>query len=133
MSPRLLSFLTEIETALGEIDPSPQGGAWEGNRMVNNCVGLARLFLSVRVGPDRLQPTGAIQIQSHRLADGSVCLKAYLSWTGSDAETVHAIYDRSQMDWRNEARRLASAWISGQSQSAAETPAGAYEPLAAAV
>lgn len=130
MSPRLLSFLSDIETALSAADPAPQGGTWQSTRTVNNYLGLGRLYLSTRFNPERLQPLGAVQLQSHRLADGSVCLKAFLSWTGRPAETVHAIYDQPYLDWGAEARRLAAAWLSGQSHAAAD-PAMAYEPLAA--
>jgi len=87
MSPRLLSFLSDIETALSAADPAPQGGTWQSTRTVNNYLGLGRLYLSTRYNPERLQPLGAVQLQSHRLADGSVCLKAFLSWTGRQAET----------------------------------------------
>ena len=128
MSPRLLSFLSEIETALSAAEPAPAGGAWQGSRSVNSSLGLARLYLSTRYNAGRLEPAGAVQLQSHRLADGSVCLKAFLSWTGREAESVHAIYDRPQLDWRAEASRLAAAWLSGQSQAAAP----AFEALAAA-
>ena len=116
MSPRLLSFLSEIESALSTSEPAPEGGAWQSTRTVNHGLGLARLYLATRFNPERLQPLGSVQLQSHRLADGSVCLKAFLSWTGRDTETVHAIYDQPRLDWGGEARRLAAAWLSGKGQ-----------------
>jgi hypothetical protein len=127
MSPRLLSFLSEIETALGAVEPAPQGGSWQSTRMVNNCLGLARLHLSARLGNETLHPLGAVQLQAHRLADGTQCLKAFLSWNGRDSEAVYAIYDNPRLNWRLEARRLADAWLQGQA-AASEI----YEPLAAA-
>jgi hypothetical protein len=126
MSPRLLSFLSEIEYALSADEPAPQGGAWQSTRTVNNGLGLARLYLATRFNPERTEALGAVQLQSHRLADGSVCLKAFLSWNGTGTETVHAIYDKPNLDWAQEARRLATAWLDGKA-------AASSEPLAAAV
>jgi len=125
---RLLSFLSDIESALGAIDPAPRGGAWEAARMVNTTLGVAKLYLKARYNPSRIESLGGVQLQSHQLADGSVCLKAFLSWNGRDSESVHAIYDRPQLDWSGEARRLAEAWLSG---SKVAEPV-AYESLAAA-
>jgi len=125
MSPRLLSFLSDIESALSAGEPSPSGGTWQSTRTVNNGLGLARLYLSTRFNPERTQPLGAVQLQSHRLADGSHCLKAFLSWNGAGAEAVHAIYDKPGLDWAAEAHRLATAWLDGKTSAA--------EPLAAAV
>jgi alkylation response protein AidB-like acyl-CoA dehydrogenase len=116
MSPRLLSFLSEIEFALNADEPAPEGGAWQSTRTVNHGLGLARLYLATRFNPERLQPLGSVQLQSHRLADGSVCLKAFLSWTGRTTEAVHAIYDQPRIDWAAEARRVAAVWLSGKAQ-----------------
>ena len=125
ISPRLLSFLSDIESALSADEPAPEGGSWQTTRTVNNGVGLARLYLSSRHGSERTEALGAVQLQSHHLADGSLCLKAFLSWNGNGAETVHAIYDRPNLDWAVEARRLAKAWLEGKAAASAE-------PLAAA-
>jgi hypothetical protein len=96
--------------------------------MVNTSLGVAKLHLNTRYDPARVEPLGGVQLQSHRLADGSVCLKAFLSWNGRPAETVHAIFDRPHLDWGAEARRLAEAWLNGSK--GIETVA--YEALAAA-
>ena len=125
MSPRLLSFLSEIEVALNLGEPAPEGGTWQSTRTVNNGLGLARLYLATRFNPERTQDLGAVQLQSHRLADGSLCLKAFLTWNGTGAEKVHAIYDKPNLDWTQEARRLATAWLDGKIATGTETLAAA--------
>ena len=113
MLPRLLCFLSDVERALVADDPSPGNGAWQANRTVNYHLKLARLELSGRSGDQAPQVRGAINLQGFTLADGTPCLKAALSWTGSANETIHAIYTKPGIDWNTEARRVASLWLAG--------------------
>lgn len=115
---RLLSFLTEIEHALIADDPSPLGGAWEANRSVNYHQGIARLSLAVRAADGAVLSQGAVMIQQFQLADGSACVKAYLSWAGASDERVRSIYETPDTDWSTEARRTAAAWLAGREKSA---------------
>ena len=108
---RLLSFLTEIEKALSAESPAIDGGAWETIRMVNFHHGLARLTLTPRAGNEF--PAGAIFLQGFSLADGSQCLKANLSWKGSESLPVLAVYSTPQLNWKLEASRISSTWLEG--------------------
>ena len=119
MSPRLLSFLADIERALEADDPSPRGGVWENTRTVNYAQGLARLTLGSRSDVNQVQPSGTILLQSFQLADSSVCLKIFLRWAGSETEVSHAIYSREEVNWTTEARQLASTWLNGIGKEAA--------------
>jgi hypothetical protein len=110
---RLLSFISDFEQALAADDPSPNDGSWSCERHANYHLGLARLVLKVRTGTDAPQSRGAVLIQSFRLADGSQCIKATLSWTGSDVDDVHSVYDLPSLNWKSEARRLAALWQAG--------------------
>ena len=130
MSPRLLSFLSDIERALIAGEASPQGGTWDNIRTVNYHHGLARLTLAMRRDSELAQPLGTVLMQSFRLADGTICLKAFLSWTGNPAQTVHAIYERTDSDWKIEARRVANAWLHGRAKEVSADASG--ERLAAA-
>ncbi len=108
---RLLSFLTEIEKALIAESPVIDGGAWESSRMVNFHHGLARLTLVPREGNDF--PGGSIFVQSFELSDGSLSLKASLSWQGSDSFPIISVYSTPRLNWKLEASRIASSWLEG--------------------
>lgn len=110
---RLLSFLTEIEKALLAESPMIDGGAWDSSRMVNFHQGLARLSLSPREGNDFVG--GTVFLQAFKLADGSLCLKANLSWKDSKASLILAVYSTPQLNWKLEASRIASTWLEGPS------------------
>ena len=110
---RLLSFLAEIEKALVAESPVVDGGAWDSQRMINFNQGLARLSLAPRPGNDLPGTGGAIFVQTFVLADGSQCLKANLSWKGSEAFPVFAVYDTPTVNWKLEASRIAMAWLEG--------------------
>lgn len=130
MSLRLLSFLSDIERALQAGEAPSRGTVWDNIRTVNYHHGLARISLAVRRDAGAAQPLGTILLQSFRLADGTICLKAFLSWAGNPTQTVHAIYERTDSDWAVEARRISSAWRHGFAKATgAEAPA---ERLAAA-
>jgi len=113
MHSRLLSFLSDFERALLADDPSPDDGTWQTSRTVNYRNGLARLQLTVRLPDGGNKPRGGVLLQSYNLADGSACLKAHLSWTGTEASTMHAIFTKPGNDWKSQARRLASEWMAG--------------------
>ena len=130
---RLLSFLADIERALIAGSPVLEGGAWESQRMVSFHHGLARLTLVPRAGVDL--PGGNVFLQSFSLADGSLCLKASLSWKGSEALQVIPVYSTPNLSWKLEASRIATAWLQGPPAMSAPTVLGENElrPLAAAV
>lgn len=137
MSSRLLSLLTDIERALLANAPAPEGGTWDTLRLVNFRQGLARLTLAVR-SPSRVtSATGSILLQGFTLADGSVCLKANLSWQGTDRSAICAVYSKPGTNWRDEARQIADKWLGGRQQmneiTSVTKPAGAEEPADSAV
>lgn len=124
MHTRLLSFLTDVERALAADDPSPADGAWDAVRTVNYHLGLARLVLGVRrPGAGPVEPRGTILLQSYQLADGTPCLKAALSWAGSTASALRAIYSKPDVNWTGEARKVAAEWLAGPPAAAAEAAA----------
>jgi hypothetical protein len=106
MHTRLLSFLSDLERALAADDPAPLDGAWETTRTVNYHLGLARLSLNVRT-------RGQVLLQSYQLADGTPCLKAALSWTGTENGAARAIYSKPDINWTSEARKVAAEWMAG--------------------
>ncbi|MFZ5494881.1 MAG: hypothetical protein ACOZE5_06030 [Verrucomicrobiota bacterium] len=113
MHTRLLSFLSDFERALRADEPSPEDGEWQASRTVNYRNGLARLQLDV-ARPDRtVKPRGAVLLQSYKLADGTPCLKAQLSWAGAEQTVLHSIFAKPGCDWKTEARRLAAKWMAG--------------------
>lgn len=128
MTPRLLCFLSDIERSLAADDPSPSDGTWDNARSVNYSLAVARACLNARLPDGSLQPRGIINVQAYTLADGTACLKAGLSWTGSPAETVRSIYTKPGLNWTSEARRIAALWAAG---APAETPISALETDAA--
>lgn len=113
MQSRLLSFLSDFERALLADDPSPDEGSWQNERAVNYRTGLARVQLTVRLPDGQRRPRGVVLLQGFRLADGVSCLKAQLSWTGTESTSTHAIFTKPGCDWKSEARRLAASWMAG--------------------
>jgi hypothetical protein len=115
MSTRLLSFLNTIEQALMADDPEPQGGAWANTRTINFHLGLARLALGTTHERESAKTLGGIVLQSFALADGSICLRATLSWAGHDSDTdvTRSVFDKAGVNWQGEARQIAAAWLSG--------------------
>jgi hypothetical protein len=128
MLPRLLCFLSDIERALAADDPAPNDGQWDNARTVNYNLSLARLCLNARLADTTLQPRGIINLQAFTLADGTACLKAGLTWTGSAAESVQAIYTKPGLNWTSEARRVAAIWLGGPPAESTVTPAALAEP-----
>jgi hypothetical protein len=130
MSTRLLSFLNDIEYSLRTGDAPVASDGLETARSVNYHSGLARLAVSARTDAKVHQTLGAVLLQTFSLADGSLCLKVFLSWTGTRSEVIHAIYARPGIDWKTEAHRVASLWLDGRARASDAVPA--VESLAAA-
>jgi hypothetical protein len=129
----LLAFLNDIEEALRKESGLPADAAWNVSRIVNYHHGLARMTLTP---PPYVatQKRGAIFLQSVALADGRLCFKASLTWHGSDAFPTMEIISEPRVSWKNEAERIAAAWLIGPSSSG--TPFGSTQsasPLSAAL
>jgi hypothetical protein len=116
MSNRLLSLLTEIERVLISDHPPANGGTWDTLRLMNFNQGLARLTISV-LSPQRVTVgRGIILLQHFTLADETQCLKANLSWNGTDKTSSYAIYSKPSVDWNREAKQIAAKWLGGLTQ-----------------
>ena len=109
---RLLSFLTEIERAIRLETNADETSIWDTARIVNFKTGLARLTLAVRE-TDSGMPQGSVLVQHFALANGSFCLKASLTWDGSEANSIVSVYDTPMLNWKLEAVRIASTWLAG--------------------
>ncbi len=130
MHTRLLSFLSDIDNSLAADDPSPDDGAWETTRTVNYHLGLARLNLGVRTA-DGATLRGSVLLQGYELADGTACLKATLSWCGSESHIVRQIFTRPNVNWTSEARKIAAEWMGGPPASLVSTVEHENEKLVA--
>jgi hypothetical protein len=115
MPSRILSLLSDIETALHKDSPKHREGAWTNSRIINYQSGLARLSLGARSEATTAKPLGSILIQAFALADHSFCLRANLSWSDRESgpNIVHALYDKPGVDWAGEARQIAAKWLAG--------------------
>lgn len=110
---QLLSFLSEIGDALTKQSISDMGPTWDITRMVNYHHGLGRMNLTAPAGADDTQMRGAIFIQTYNLADGSLCLKANLSWQGSERFSTITVYSKPGLKWRTATAQIASSWLAG--------------------
>jgi hypothetical protein len=121
MQTRLLAFLHETERSIraGKPEPAPSA-TWETTRSVNYALGLAKLTLAAKTGTGPATPQGSVLLQSFKLADSTVCLKATLSWGGAEMDVTHPIFSKPTLNWEAEASRLADAWICGPAEQAAE-------------
>jgi len=130
---RLLSFLSDIEKAVVAESPAVEGGAWEATRMMNFDQGLGRLTLAPRPNSELPFPGGAIFLQAFALADGSQCLKATLSWSGSSVTHAVPVYSTPTLNWKLEASRIASTWLEGPvaPELATDMPTQGLTPLSA--
>ena len=124
MHTRLLSFLTDIECSMAADDPTPSDGIWETTRTVNYNQGLARLALGVKLSDGKTEARGIVMLQSYLLADESTCLKAILSWTGSESKAIKSIYSKPDINWTSEARKVASEWMAGPPAQVTPTAVG---------
>ena len=136
MHTRLLSFLSDFECSLAADDPAPSDGSWETTRTVNYNQGLARLMLGVRLPDGKLEQRGTVMLQSFLMANETTCVKAALSWVGSESKIGRSIYSKPETNWVSEARKVAAEWMAGppaKPESATEDQ-GARDPsIAAAV
>lgn len=110
---QLLSLLTEIGDTLIKQSVSDMGPTWETTRMVNYHHGLGRMTLTPPAGADPAQMRGTIFLQSYKLADGSLCLKANLSWHGSDQCVPLTVFSKPSLKWRTAIGQIASSWLAG--------------------
>lgn len=133
MHTRLLSFLTDFECSLAADDPAPSDGSWETTRTVNYNQGLARLMLGVRLPDGKLETRGMVMLQSFLLADQATCLKAVLSWTGSESKVSRSVYAKPETSWVSEARKVAAEWMAGPPAKVEQVPEEQSSGIAAAV
>lgn len=120
MAPRLLSLLSKIESSLAE-QRSPAVNQ-PVQRAVSYQKGLARMTFAAG---------GAITLQCFSLADGQMCIKAGLSWPGSDDTVVQAIYPHGKShDWAASAESVALAWMAGPVTAPLPAAAGLTAPVA---
>ncbi|CAM2821160.1 hypothetical protein [Rariglobus hedericola] len=107
LSPRLLSLLSLIETALG--DGVPSGAVI---RSADYRSGVARMTFA--------GSAGGIVLQNYQLADGQLCVRVVMRHADSarSAETIEtAIYPKSgPFDWSAEAKRIAQTWLDRAAQ-----------------
>jgi hypothetical protein len=129
---RLLSFLTEIERAIRLEANTDETSIWDTARIVNFKTGLARLTLAAKEA-DSGMPHGSVLVQHFALANGSFCLKASLSWEGSAANSIVSVYDTPLLNWKLEAARIATAWLTGPTAEATTVVIGTNGDQRAAV
>lgn len=75
-------------------------------------------------------------LQSFLMADETTCLKAVLSWAGSEKRIVRSIYAKPETSWVSEARKVAAEWMAGppaRMEPVIEEPATPAPTIAAAV
>ena len=104
MAPRLLSLLTLIESALSQ-NESTSVAKGRPSRTVNFHKGLARVVFN--------DGSGSILLQGFTLADGQICVKAMLEWTGASKPGVQSVYPKEGFNWAGAAHRIAEAWMDG--------------------
>lgn len=109
MAPRLLSFLSLVETALiangsTSLNTPPQ-------RAVNFHKGIARLTFA--------DGSGTLQLQSFVLADGQTCVKVAMVWAGNPYVGLEAVYPQGNFNWATAAEKVAAVWMAGPRQPAA--------------
>jgi len=127
---RLLSFLTEIERAIRMEANADETSIWTASRIVNFGAGLARLTLTCN--DDSGMPSGTILIQHFALASGDVCLKANLSWEGSEEHSILSVYETPLLNWKLEANRIATGWLAGPPAKSVSMPTPDSERIAVA-
>lgn len=119
MQAPFLSFLTAFEQALVAAEPE---GVWHCSRSVSYGQGVAQMIISLRQAKEESQ-RGHLTLQSYRLSDGTFCLKATLNWQGTEQTRVRTIYSKPDLNWNDEAKRLATDWQSGPVPGTAATAA----------
>jgi hypothetical protein len=102
LATRLLSLLTLIENVMKNEGAPGLGDVVE--RAVNFHKGLARMGFPGK---------GTVALQSYTLADGQICVKAVLSWSGCSETATTSIYPHDSFDWFAAAQKIAQIWIAG--------------------
>lgn len=110
---QLLYLLSEIGDALLKQSVADMGPTWDMTRMVNYHNGLGRMTITPPAGADETQARGVIFLQCYTLADGSLCLKANLSWHGSEQHSPITVYSKPGLNWKAATAQIASAWLAG--------------------
>lgn len=126
LAPRLLSLLTLLEEELARRTSGP--ASHPGQRSVNYHKGLARISFGENVG--------AVQLQSHRLPEGQLCVNAALIWAHQETVGRVVLYPRGAgYDWRAAMAQVAQAWLAGSAERAVVStpPAAPVVPPALAV
>lgn len=101
MSPRLLSFLNQIQDAIKQVDEN--FGA--GTRMINFDKGIARYTT---------KDGCAVQVQRFLLADGQTCLKVALYWAGLKNPAIISVYPTEEnFTYYSAAEKVAQVWVEG--------------------
>ena len=129
----LLAFLNDIEDALRSEATIDFPSMWSVSRIVNYHHGLARMTLTPLPTPDAPQRRGAIFLQSIPLADGTLCFKASLNWHGSDAFPIITVHSKPHVSWKNEATRIAAAWLAGPPVAFSSATTQSASPLLASI
>jgi hypothetical protein len=125
----LLSFFSSVERTLVAESGAAGGGKWKSQRMLDFQHGFGRLTLTPRPDCVSDKRSGAIFVQAFSLANGSLCLKASLTWNGSEALSVITVYPTTTSSWRAEASRIATAWLAGPLAAAAHTGTEVRTPV----
>lgn len=112
MPPRLLSLLSSIEEALGDI--APVGRVM---RSVDYGKGIARMTFA--------DGSGSIVLRNFVLTEGQLCVRVELHRAGAAVPRSTAIYPQTPRDWLAATVRIAEAWsdlaadLGGEASSAA--------------
>jgi hypothetical protein len=104
MTPRLLTLLDSIETALAK--QGSQAVSAPPLRSVNFHKSVARMVFA--------DGSGSILLQNFTLADGQICVRSVFTWANGTTNGSNSIYPREQFDWIGAADQFAKAWIAGQ-------------------
>jgi hypothetical protein len=109
---RLLSLLSDIENAIRCSMPEEDAAVLVTSRIVSYNSGLARLALRNRTMGGFTQ-RGQMELQHFHLADGTVCVKVFLSWAGSPVRREVDLFTIPGVKWDPEVQRIAEAWLDG--------------------
>ncbi|WP_404424012.1 hypothetical protein [Nibricoccus sp. IMCC34717] len=103
MAPRLLSIITLLEGALR--DREAPAMAQTPSRLISFHRGIGRLIFADK--------SGDIAIQTFSLADGQMCIKLQVRWTGTTATVTHALYPQGNFQWDERIGSVADSWCEG--------------------
>jgi hypothetical protein len=103
MAPRLLSIITLLEGALR--DREAPAMTQTPTRLISFHRGIGRLVFADK--------SGEIAIQTFSLADGQMCIKLQIRWTGTPATVTHALYPQGNFQWDERIGSVADSWCEG--------------------